>query len=143
MITAHTPKYNADGSIELTVKFPWLSGEVPFCATATDPERHGRDLFASASAGEYGPIAPYVAPPVVVVIQSVISAWQMRKALNQLDLRAAVEAAVSASTDQNLKDGWIFAKEFNRTDPLVVSMGAALGKTAEEMDALFALGASL
>ena len=34
----------------------------PFLATSNDPEAHGRDLFDRAMAGEFGEIAPYVAP---------------------------------------------------------------------------------
>lgn len=71
------------------------------------------------------------------------SPWQIRKALNNQGLRQAVESAVSASTDQELKDGWEFASEFRSNDPFVVSMGAALGKTAEETDQLIAYAATL
>ena len=61
-ITAHSPKYNADGTIDLIVKFPWLDVEVPFCANPADVEHHSADLFARAAAGQFGPIAPYIAP---------------------------------------------------------------------------------
>ena len=142
-ITAHSPKYNADGTIDLVVKFPWLDVEVPFCANPNDSEQIGRDMFASASAGAFGLITPYVAPPVVVSVPQSLTPWQMRKALNQLGLRASVESAIAASNDQELKDGWEFATEFLRSSPLVIGMGAALGKTGSELDALFTLGASL
>lgn len=47
--------------ILLTVTTP--SGETgPFLATSSDPEDYGRDLFTRALAGEFGEIAPYVAP---------------------------------------------------------------------------------
>lgn len=36
---------------------------LPFTATPDDTEAHGRAIFASLVAGEYGPIAEYVAPP--------------------------------------------------------------------------------
>lgn len=142
MITAHTPKYNADGTIDLIVKFPWLSAEVPFCADPNDSEQYGRDLHASAIAGHFGPVAAYVAP---VVVQKPISVtpWQIRKALNQIGLRSAVESAVSASSDQSLKDGWEFATEFVENSPFVVSMCAALGKTDAERHELFVLAKSL
>jgi hypothetical protein len=68
--------------------------------------------------------------------------WQLRKALNQLSLRDAVENAV-ASADQTTKDGWEFATEFRRDDPLVISMGLALGKTEDELDDLFQLARTL
>jgi hypothetical protein len=69
--------------------------------------------------------------------------WQLRKALNQLGLRDAVEYAVANCNDQGIKDGWEFAIEFNRYDPFIVQFGTTLGKTADEMDALFALAKSL
>lgn len=80
-----------------------------------------------------------ISPPV----PRSITPWQIRKALNQIGLRSAVEAAVAASTDQDLKDGWAVATEFNRLSPFVIDMGAALGKTDAELDALFVLGASM
>lgn len=79
------------------------------------------------------------AQPAQVIVPITVSPWQFRKALNQLGLRDAVEQAVAASGDQNIKDGWEFATFFIRNDPFVVSMGQALGKTDTEMDQLFAL----
>lgn len=72
-----------------------------------------------------------------------VDAWQMAQALIALDLIEQVETAVAASTDPRVKYGWAKALYFVRTDPLVVSMGAALGKTEAEMDALFALAETL
>jgi len=95
-------------------------------------------LFIAMSDEE---VAMHLNPPATT--PSVVSAWQIRKALNQTGLRASVEAAVAASGDHDLIDGWEFAGEFFRNDPLVVGMGAALGKTDAEMDALFVLAATL
>lgn len=72
-----------------------------------------------------------------------VTPWQFRKALNQTGLRQQVEEAVATSTDQNLKDGWEFATTFVRNDPLVVTMGQALGKTEAELDSLFELAKAL
>lgn len=47
--------------IELIVCFEEI-GEVPFHATPDDVEEHGRELYARALAGEFGPVAPYVLP---------------------------------------------------------------------------------
>lgn len=76
----------------------------------------------------------------VVVIQqakkvaqvSICTPWQMRYALNVLGLRSAVEAAVAASSDQNLKDGWATAQEFRSDTAFVTSMASTVGKTAEQ-----------
>lgn len=93
------------------------------------------DLIAEVEAN----IKPTPPEPVVV---PAVSPWQIRKALNQLGLRQAVETAV-ASAAQDIKDGWEFATTFNRADPLVVAMGQALGKNDAELDALFLLAATL
>lgn len=73
----------------------------------------------------------------------VVTPWQIRKALNQLSLRDSVEQAISLSNDHNLKDAWQYATEFVRNDPLVISLGVALGKSDAELDALFELAKSL
>ena len=68
--------------------------------------------------------------------------WQIRKALNAMNLRASVESAVAAG-NQELKEAWEFAQEFKRFDPLVLSLGAALGVNDEGLDNLFNLAATL
>ena len=85
---------------------------------------------------------PEPADPLPSVTYS-CSPWQIRKALNAQGVRKAVEDAVAASTDQELKDGWEFATEFRSDDPFVISMGAALGKTAEETAALIQYASTL
>lgn len=72
----------------------------------------------------------------------VVSAWKIRRALNLLSLRQLVEYAV-ASSDQDTKDAWEYATEFERNHPLVVGLGASLGKTSEELDAIFTLAATI
>lgn len=48
--------------IDLTIKWDRFKEELPFTADPNDPEEHGRLLFAAALAGEFGPVAEYVAP---------------------------------------------------------------------------------
>lgn len=71
-----------------------------------------------------------------------ISPRQIRQALTRAGLRTSVEAAVSAG-DQDLQDWWEFSTTFERLHAQVVAMGAALGQTDEQLDALWVLGASL
>jgi hypothetical protein len=59
--TVSNPKFTAHGGIELTVNFDGI-GLVPFHATPDDITEHGRELYARALAGDFGPVAPYVAP---------------------------------------------------------------------------------
>lgn len=59
--SARNPRYTSNGAIDLLVTFDGL-GEVPFVASATDKEAHGRELFNRAQAGEFGQVASYTAP---------------------------------------------------------------------------------
>lgn len=87
------------------------------------------------------PALPAYAPPTPEVF--VCTPWQIRKAINAMGLRQAVEDAVAASTDQALKDGWEFASAFRSDDPFVLQMGAALGKSAAETAELIQQAAAL
>lgn len=80
--------------------------------------------------------------PEIIHAPLVVSAWQIRKALNATALRESVEVAISQA-DQDTKDAWEYAASFERDHPLVLSLGAALEKTDTELDALFGLAASL
>jgi len=49
-------------AITLDVKFVEFNEEMPFNATPFDPMPYGVELYNNAIAGNYGSIAPYVAP---------------------------------------------------------------------------------
>lgn len=70
----------AHAAIRMTVKFEELSFEVPFAATATDCEAHGRELFTRASANEVGEVAPYT-EPVIEASELIATAKAKRNAL--------------------------------------------------------------
>lgn len=59
--SASQPRHNSVGGIDLLVTFDEL-GEVPFTASPDDSEPHGREIYARCIAGDFGYIAPYVAP---------------------------------------------------------------------------------
>jgi len=61
---ANTPVYgNAEGTnIQLIVKWVEFNEEMPFAATSYDTMAHGVALYNRAKAGEFGEVAPYVAP---------------------------------------------------------------------------------
>jgi hypothetical protein len=63
--SATNPIYgNAEGTnITLQVKFAEFDEIMPFGATPTDPMAYGIELYSRALNGEFGTIAPYVAPP--------------------------------------------------------------------------------
>lgn len=58
LISASNPVW-ADSDqtlINLTVRFAEIDEDLPFTASANDPEPHGRDIHARALAGEFGAI---------------------------------------------------------------------------------------
>lgn len=61
---AKNPVWNdqAHTTITLIVKFVEIPEEMPFGATPFDPMPYGVELFNNAVAGDYGTVAPYVAP---------------------------------------------------------------------------------
>jgi hypothetical protein len=61
---AKDPVYNNEEgtAITLTVKWKEFNEEMPFGATAWDNEAWGVDLYNRAKAGEFGTVAPFVAP---------------------------------------------------------------------------------
>lgn len=85
---------------------------------------------------------PAVAEPVADPEGPSVDDLQIRLALNASGLREAVELAVLGS-DQSTKDWWDRASNFKRLNPMVVALGAVLGKTDEELDGLWALAGTL
>lgn len=79
-------------------------------------------------------------PPPAPVTQ--ISPRQIRMAMTQIGLRNAVEAVVAAG-DQDLKDWYEFSTYFDRNHPQVLAMATALSVSDAQLDALWALSATL
>lgn len=78
----------------------------------------------------------------IAAIPVSVSPRQIRQALTRAGLRAAVEAAVAAG-DQDTKDWWEFATDFQRAHPMVIAMGTALNVTPLQLDDLWTLAGSL
>jgi hypothetical protein len=95
------------------------------------------DVGADETFSESQPVP--LAPTVVI---APASPRQIRQALTRAGLRQAVEGAIAAG-DQDTKDWWEFATQFERQHARVIAMGAALGQTDAQLDALWALAVSL
>jgi hypothetical protein len=67
----------------------------------------------------------------------------MLTALHRVGLLATIQAAVAASNDIELQFAFDESQEFQRGNPFLATMAAALGKTDAEIDAVFALAATL
>ncbi len=68
---------------------------------------------------------------------------QMLTALHRSGLLATIKGAVAASGDVELQIAFDESQEFQRDNPCLATMAAALGKTDAEVDAIFSLAATL
>lgn len=119
---------------------------LPYTADANDVVEHSRQIFARCVDGEAGPIAEYVAPPVVEPQPprppSVVTMRQARLALLQAGLLTQVESAIQqAGIAAQIE--WEYATELHRTHSLTQSLSVALGISSEQLDALFMQAAAL
>ncbi len=128
--------------IDLVLKWDAVAEELPFTASPTDAEAHGRALFAAAVAGEFGPVAEYVAPPPAppVVPQQVTRA-QGKVVLIQMGLWPQVQAYVAAIEDpmqRAVAEVAVYETlHWQRSSPFLNQAATALGITQEQMDELF------
>lgn len=76
----------------------------------------------------------YVPPPSAAMS---VSRMQAILALHDADLLSSVEQII-AQADPRTQLAWNTATEFSRTSPTIAALWQALGKTSEELDALFA-----
>lgn len=133
---------SADNStIDVEMNHPEY-GWIPFTASPDDIEQHGRDLYARAIAGDFGPIAPYVAPPPEPEpVPQVVTRAQGKAALIQAGLWQDVLDYVGSITDPTQKALAEVAlhdtQEWRRDSPFLTQAAAAIGLTESQLDDLF------
>lgn len=108
-------------------------GPYTFTAYANDTEKHGRDLFAALSSGDYGPISEFVPP-----LPAFVRALNLRRALNKKGIRSDVEDYVKNSS-QDIQDEWNFSMVLQRSGPFILALQNTLKISDEEMDDIFRL----
>lgn len=143
------PLPNIDGGNDPTLK-PTLTPE----QLARVEAIYGDDtaLFASiAEAGQEFVIEPPT--PELPPVPDVIAAWQAKAVLNltphpqagtMLDAAEAALAAMPEGAEKIVfQSAWANNANFERTSPTILSFGAALGMTSDDLDNLFRFGGSL
>lgn len=82
--------------------------------------------------------------PLVNGVPQQVTNYQARSALISADLFSAVDAAVKAQGPASQAyHAWEYANVFSRSSPFIADMGAALGLTTEQIDALFVAAAQV
>lgn len=155
------PRWSSDDSatVDLLVCFPHLGGEVVPYTAARGGEGINGEIFARAEAGEFGPIADYAPPPAPVPASitdrqffhalaklELVSAAEALAAVKTGDLPSAFEAAISAlPADKQFDARMLFegSTTFHRDHAVTNSIAAALGWSAEQVNDLFRLAATL
>ena len=102
--TYHTPTNvrwadAAHTQMLMDVVFNHLQGEVPFRADPNDIEEHGRELYAHAAAGDFGPVGDYEAPPpparwavpTNIIVKRVLAAGRLAEANALLDANQEIK----------------------------------------------------
>jgi|SRR5690625_3733743 len=146
-IEIRNPQYAAadESLIDVELNHPEY-GWIPFTASPDDPEEHGRDIYAAAKAGEYGPVAPYTPPPPAPApVPAQVTRRQGRLALLDVGKLDAVESAIAAISDpveRRAAQIEYEADTWERGNAFLQAMWAQLGGTEEELDELFILAAS-
>ena len=145
--------------IDCMVLFDSIGTEIPFGASPDDVEEHGREIFARAAAGEFGPVAEHVPrPPKVPEAVSTRQFYQQLALDGEISLEeaiAAVKTGALPSRFRSLVDSLngpekintVFAvvgsEEVNRKDPAITRIVAELGWSTEKFNRLFTEAAKL
>jgi len=153
--TPGSPGRTAIPAVPEVLSDPW-----PFFAVPTDVEAHGRELYAKAMAGDFGPVAAYLPRPAPVVVPANITRRQCALQLLAEKLVTEAEAVAMAATatppayvntlfaglsSMNRTRALIdfAANTYDRGNPLIVGMVTATGKTPADVDAFFIASARL
>jgi hypothetical protein len=99
------PQYNASNTIDCEIEHSQF-GWIPFTASPDDIEQMGRDIYAKAVAGDYGPVAAYTAPaktPEQIESEIVVATQQRLDAFAQTRNYDGVLSACTYATDANPK----------------------------------------
>ncbi|CAB3847552.1 hypothetical protein LMG2828_01769 [Achromobacter piechaudii] len=124
------------GAILVYLEIEGIGTDIPFTASPLDPEAHGRELHARAVAGEFGPIAPYVAPRPS--IPQAVTKYQCCVVLARHGLLVQTNAYFAAmAADDVRRLAWEMASTVQRYSESTLDAIGHLKLSEAQADALF------
>lgn len=105
-------------------------GEWDYVVTETGEITNPLPVGAVVTEEDYTPVPVSVTP------------LQMRRALRATGLKATVDAALAAQSEE-VREEWEFASEVRRDNATLNALGNDLGKSPADLDSLFQLAATL
>ena len=131
-----------------------IYGDIPFGASPGDSEKHGRDIFADALAGKFGPIGEHVPLVIVVPVPQAVTRYQGRATLLQMGLLDDVDAHYAAlpidtpDPEVNLnnriaKERWGGILNFERNSAELAAIATLFNLTEAQVDDLFRFAATV
>ena len=129
-------------------------GIISFSASPDDVEAHGREIFADAVAGKFGPIGEYVPLVIVVPVPQAVTRYQGRATLLQMGLLDDIDAHYAAlptdTADEavNLanrmaKERWAGMLNFERDSVELAELATAFSLSSAQVDDLFCFAATI
>ncbi|WP_244495248.1 hypothetical protein [Ensifer sp. Root423] len=135
-----------NSAIDMEINHPEF-GWQPFTAAPTDPEEHGCQLFSIASEGV---VAPYTPPSIESIrgAMAPLTARQLRLGLvtsgfSLSQVSAVIDALPAGADKDKAQIEWEYATTFDRTHPLIATVGGALGLTDVQIDAMWTAAITL
>ena len=119
--TRQVPVYAAQAGFHLSL----------FWSGPTPPTFPAGNLATSSPVDIVG--TPVVVPPV----PQQVALWQARAVLAAQNLLTAADAAVAATNDPVLTNVWQYGNFISHDSPNIAKLGAVLGLTSAQIDALF------
>lgn len=134
IISARNPRYNSGGGIDMFATFEGM-GELPFTALPDDVEAHGRELYARALKGDFGAVAPYVAPVVSLADAKAAKLVSIRNSADSFLQSLALEygAMEKLTWDQQAQEADALMADPAAAAPLVRAIATARGMAPLEM----------
>lgn len=146
--------------IDLKVIFPHLGPNAAvYTAAQSDPGwEHSEELFARAAGGEFGPVAPYVAPPAPVPAS--ITRRQCAREMFERNLASGPEmvamarngtppsivvdllSGIEPEADRFRAEADFAADLYERSNPLLIALMTATGATSAQIDDFFRAAAT-